>query len=696
MEKFDFNNITVTIEGNFILIFNKQLKREITILDISKFAGLVSSLDPIQKFGSLVLQRKIESTALASGEFQTKQSDGGLEICGTFQDGENTPFEIFIDCGCGKVSVNFKNEKYNELQVCIKTDKAEKIFGFGEQFSNVEFSGKMVELCTKEQGIFRGKQPFSFLIEKVMGKGVAGDEFSTYAPMPVFITSKMRGFSFTNTTIYHFDVKKANAGEILGQVMAADITFDIFAATTPAELLECVTAKTGRLSPLPDFAYDTILGVRGGRPVVDKILTTALSHGAPVKAVWIEDWQGRRGKNGGPPLWWRWYPDEILYPDFKKWAGELKKQGIALLGYANPFLSADSEKNTLYVEALEKDYLVKKANGEVWDNHFVADVNCRYVHVDLTNPNAYQWLKEKMRVGMIENGLSGWMADYGEYLPLGTKSFHKNDIETHAMVPVLWAKLNYELLQETGNSGKFLIFHRSGGAGSNKYATAYWAGDQNPTFDEYDGLASSVAALISSGLSGMTINHTDIGGFTTIITKHFKLVRTKEVMFRWLEYAAFTPVFRTHDGAFANPLNYQFYYDDEGYAFYAKMGRLHSSLKWYLKQLEQEAVEKGMPMVRSLWIHYPEDSVCSSLSKQYLLGEDILVAPVCKKNAKSVKVYIPKGKWTSPHTGETINSNGEWETIPAILGFPPVLIRSESENADKIIKTITDVLFESL
>ncbi len=694
MNKFEFKNITVEIAESVVTISSIQQEKKIAVFDIAKFAGLVSSLDPIQRFGSLVLQRKITQTAFAGSEFACSESIDGITICGSFQDGDKTPFELIItDCD-GKVSVNFKNEKYAELQACIKTNRTEKIFGFGEQFSNVEFSGKMVELCTKEQGIFRGKQPFTFLIEKVMGKGVAGDEFSTYAPMPVFLTSGMRGFSFENTTIYHFDVKKSSTDEIHCQVMAGDITFDIFVASDPLSLLESMTGETGRLSPLPDFAYDTILGVRGGRPVVDKILTECEKHGAPVKAIWIEDWQGRRGKNGGPPLWWRWYPDEILYPDFKNWAAQLKEKGIALLGYANPFLSADSEKNTLYVEALEKDYLVKKANGEVWDNHFVADVNCRYVHVDLTNPNAYQWLKEKMRVGMIENGLSGWMADYGEYLPLETKSFHESDIEAHAMIPVLWAKLNHELLEETKNSGKFLIFHRSAGAGSNKYATAYWAGDQNPTFDEYDGLASSVCGLISSGLSGMSINHTDIGGFTTIITKHFKLVRTKEVMFRWLEFAAFTPVFRTHDGAFANPLNYQFYYDDEGYAFYAKMGRLHSALKWYIKDLEKEAAEKGIPMVRSLWIHYPTDATCHSLTKQYLLGEDILVAPVCKKGGKTVKVYLPKGGWTSPYTGETINSNGEWQTIPAILGFPPVLIRSESKNAEKIVKTICDSLFE--
>ncbi|MFI3168017.1 MAG: alpha-glucosidase [Bacillota bacterium] len=691
MNKFIIGNLAITFFDGLIRIVEIDSDKELAILDLRKFGGVISEIDPIENVGSIVLNRTVKSVTLSSGEITGGQEGNVINFAGVFKDEDCSPWKLSLIVSDKKVSFDFENEKYSELQVMFKSNVEEKIFGFGEQFSNVEFSGKKIELCTKEQGIGRGIMPLSLLIEKFGGKGVAGDEFSTYAPMPVFLTSEFRGVSFTNTTIYHFDVKASKKNEIYAHIMASNAHFDMYFECEPLALMQSMTADTGRLRHLPDFAYDSILGIRGGRKVVDDALASCISHNAPVRAIWIEDWQGRRGKNGGPPLWWRWFPDEVLYPDFKNWASELKSRDIALLGYANPFLSLDAEKNPLYVEALEKDFLVRNLEGDVWTNHFATDKEIKYVHVDLTNPDAYAWLKEKMKVGMIGSGLSGWMADYGEYLPLKSQTYHKNTFETHAMIPVLWAKLNYELLAETGNLGKFLIFHRSAGAGSNKYATAYWAGDQNPTFDAYDGLASSVAGLISSGLSGMSINHTDIGGFTTIITKYFKLVRSKEVMFRWLEFAAFTPVFRTHDGAFANPLNYQFYYDDEGYAFYAKMGRLHSALKWYNKLCENEAVEKGIPMVRSLWLHYSDDEICKTLKHQYLLGRDILVAPVCKKRAKNVKAYLPKGNWICPYTG-TVYSGEKYIKIPAKLGFPPVLIRAESEISAKIIQSISDGL----
>jgi alpha-glucosidase len=472
------------------------------------------------------------------------------------------------------------------------------------------------------------------------------------------------------------------------QVYGNEVNGYLFYGDTPLELVEKHTVITGRLQPLPDFAYGVILGMRGGKKYAEEVLAKCIEHGAPISALWIEDWQGRRGKNGGPPLWWRWYPDESVYPDFKNWANELKERGIALMGYANPFLSAD-EGNPLYVEGRENNYFIKNQDGSDYISYFFSGKEYTYVCVDLTNEEAFAWLKDRMRTGMIENGLSGWMADYGEYIPLTAKAKEDDIVKAHCELPMLWAKLNSELIDETGNRGNILAFHRSAGMGSNKYATAYWAGDQNPTLDTYDGLASSISALVTGGISGMAINHTDIGGFTTLITPIYNLVRKKEVMFRWLEYGAFTPVFRTHDGNYANPKNYQFYYDEDGYEFYAKMARIHNNLKFYFKSLEKDMVEKGYPMTRALWLHYPEDPECRKIQYQYLLGQDILVTPVTKEGVTEMEGYIPKGEWILPYDGSVLKG-GSYQKIPAKMGQPSVLVRKGSNMEKELIKAILD------
>ena len=566
----------------------------------------------------------------------------------------------------------------------LKCAPDEGFMGFGEQFSCLDMAGKQFVLCTSEQGIGRGAQPISTLVNLV-SPGAAGTAFTTYAPQPVFVTTKNRAFCFEQQSIYWVDLKNSAKGSIEISVWGDTISGWLFEDETPLGLIEKHTAITGRLRPLPEFAYGTILGLRGGKERVSKVMDKCLEHGANVSALWIEDWQGKRGKNGGPPLWWRWFPDETVYPDFKNWSANLKGRGIALMGYANPFLSAD-ETNPLYVEGREKRYFIQNADGSDYVSHFFTGKEYTFVCVDLTNPDAYAWLKERMKSGMVDAGLSGWMADYAEYTPIEAKSHCGNSVHAHCAMPTLWAKLNSELIDETGKRGEILAFHRSGGAFSNKYATAYWAGDQNPTFDEYDGLASAITALISSGISGMSINHTDVGGFTTLITPIYKLARKKEVMLRWMEFAAFTTIFRTHDGAYENPVNYQFYYDDEGYAAFAKFSKLHNDLLWYIKSLEKDAVEKGHPMVRALWLHYPDEQICRSLQHQYLFGEDLLVAPVWKSGAVHTSAYLPEGTWLSPYGG---SFEGKMQhNLPAPLGRPAVLVRKGSSSEARLLEVL--------
>lgn len=572
--------------------------------------------------------------------------------------------------------------------ISLRCKLDEGFMGFGEQFSHLDMSGRQFTLCTSEQGIGRGSQPLSALVNLVSA-GAAGTAFTTYAPQPVFITTCGRAFSFEQHSIYWMDFKRSVSGFADIAVWGDTLSGWLFEDSNPLGLIEKHTAVTGRLSPLPSFAYGAVLGMRGGRDRVMQVMEKCLSHGAKISALWIEDWQGRRGKNGGPPLWWRWYPDEDIYPDFKNWAASLNEKGIALMGYANPFLSAD-DSNPLYTEGRDKGYFIKNPDGSDYISHFFSGKEYTFVCVDLTNPEAYAWLKERMKSGMVESGLSGWMADYGEYTPLDGLSHCGDAIEAHCALPTLWARLNSELIDETGKRGEILAFHRSGGAGSNRYACAYWAGDQNPTFDEHDGLASSITALISSGISGMSINHTDVGGFTTLITPVYKLARKKEVMLRWMEYAAFTPIFRTHDGAYENPVNYQFYYDEEGYAAFAKFANLHTALLWYILELEKEAVEKGIPMVRALWLHYPEDKACYKIRHQYLFGRDLLVSPVWKKGADSVSAYVPPGEWLSPYGG-TI-SGGCRLTLPAPIGKPAVLVRADAPEAEKLLSTLQEHL----
>ena len=174
-------------------------------------------------------------------------------------------------------------------------------------------------------------------------------------------------------------------------------------------------------------------------------LETAKLYGLEVNGIWIQDWEGRRVTQVGKQLNWNWIWDSELYPNLDKEIKRLNEQGVKILGYVNPFLAVEK---SLYKEASEKGYCVKDKNG---DDYLVTITTFPAAMVDLTNPEAYEWIKGIIKKNMIEFGLSGWMADFAEYLPTDCVLFNGESAEKiHNSWPALWAKVNREAVEESG------------------------------------------------------------------------------------------------------------------------------------------------------------------------------------------------------------------------------------------------------
>jgi alpha-glucosidase len=258
---------------------------------------------------------------------------------------------------------------------------------------------------------------------------------------------------------------------------------------------------------------------------------------------------------------------------------------------------------------------------------------------------------------------------------------------------VLWAKLNREVLEDAGLASDGTVFLRAGFTQSPKYAPLFWLGDQMTTWDRHDGIKSAVTGLLSSGLSGMTLNHGDIGG---LISFKRKLVgipivnfyRTKELLLRWIELTAFTPLYRTHEGN--NPDNsLQIDSDPEILKTFSYFAKVFKALAPYRQTLFEEAAAKGYPVVRHLWLHYPNDPVAQGVGDQWLLGADLLVAPILDGKTTSRQVYLPRGVWTHLWSGQVLDASsldtptspetGIHISIQSPLGQPPVFYRQGSK-----------------
>lgn len=590
-------------------------------------------------------------------------------------------------------TVTLSDKSLNRIAMRFGSDETEQFFGFGEQYSYFNMKGKKPFLLTEEQGIGRGDQPITAGANITAGAG--GNQYTSYAPVPHYITTKNRSLFFENTGYSKFDLSDPN--EVSFEFWDNNLRGTIWVADNPLKLIELYTKKTGRFEKLPDWAYGTWMGLQGGSVKVTRIVDSSIEAGNPVTALWIQDWVGRRKTNFGDQLAWRWYAKESgdapVYPEFKEFCSSMNKKGVKVLGYINSFLADKDPKrpeenfeNPMLDEAKKKGYLVKDKNG---NDYMIQTVGFPAYLIDLTNPDAVRWTKDIIRKNLIDAGLSGWMADFGEWLPFDAKLHSGVDASLyHNVYPVDWARINREAIREAGKEGQIIFFTRAGYSYSNRYSTMFWEGDQMVSFGMNDGLASAITGLISGGVSGIAFNHSDIGGYTTINNPLKNYHRTRELLLRWAEMSAFTLTFRSHEGNRPDK-NYQVYSDEKVKKEFARLGKLHFALKDYLSALADEAHEKGYPVVRATYLHYPKDRNTYDLKHQFLLGEDVLVFPVLENAEVSVIGYLPAGKWENIWTGEIIEG-GKSHNAAAPLGKPAAFLKVGGKWSERIRKSVTD------
>jgi len=364
---------------------------------------------------------------------------------------------------------------------------------------------------------------------------------------------------------------------------------------------------------------------------------------------------------------WNWEFDKELYHYLPDKIKEWNNKGIHFLGYINPFLALEKD---LYKEASEKGYCVKNTNGE---DYLVTITTFPAAMVDFTNPDAYEWYKNIIKENMIGIGMSGWMADFGEYLPPDSILYSGENAEiVHNTWPELWAKINQEAISECGVEDKVFFFTRSGHTDTIKYSAMMWTGDQHVDWSKDDGLPSVIPATLSLAMSGYCITHSDVGGYTTILN----MTRSKDLLLRWMELCTFSPLFRTHEGNQPSR-NSQFYDDNELLNQLSRCTKIHKSIGWYLKDLEKQAVEFGLPMIRPLFYHYSEDNLWNEKT-EYLLGEDILFAPIIEKNSYSRTCILPNDEWIHLYSGTEYK--GGTFNIDCPIGQTPVFIRKNASS----------------
>ncbi len=550
----------------------------------------------------------------------------------------------------------------DRLRINLHCEPDEIVWGGGEQMSFLALNGRKFPMWTSEPGV--GREPGTPLTDAMSADGsfAGGDYWTTNYPQPTFMSSGRYACYLDNPEYAEFDFTSDH--QIGITLWQSSTVINLCAAPDLAALTSHLSNRYGHQPPLPEWAISgAIIGLKDGDNSfarLEKIIAT----GASVTGLWCEDWCGVRQTSFGRRLFWDWQWQPERYFDLPERMAALKARGIKFLGYVNPYLAVDGP---LYDIAYDQGYFARHLDN---DEPYLVDFGEFYAAVvDFTNPAAAEWFAEEI-IGkrMLDFGLDGWMADFGEYLPVDLRLHDGDPMEMHNQWPVLWAEVNHRAVASRGKTGEVLWFMRAGFTGVQQYCPLLWAGDQSVDFSRHDGIGTVITAALSAGLVGNAYSHSDVGGYTSLHGN----VRTEELLYRWYELGAFTPVMRTHEGNRPED-NLQIDSTPALLRGFARWSRVHAALAPWVRHLCEEASATGLPAQRALFLHYPKDRETFKIQDQYLYGADLMVAPVIEEGALARLVYLPGDAGTVwRHMWSGADWAPGWHDVPAEIAEPPV------------------------
>lgn len=481
----------------------------------------------------------------------------------------------------------------------------EKIFGLGESFGQFNKRGSKVVLFTDD------------------ANGVQNE--TMYKPVPFFMSSRGYGIFMHTSTPITCDFGKYFSG--VSSLMIGDEELDLFVFMgEPKDILDEYTNVTGKspVPPLWSFGFwmsrITYFSEAEGREVVSLLR----KHKVPSDVLHFDTgWFGVD-----------WQCDYTFaadrFDDPGKMMSDFREEGIRTCLWQLPYFVP---KNSLFNEIIDNDLYVKNAKGNLPREDAV---------LDFTNPDAIEWYQNKIK-GLLDLGVSVIKVDFGEAAPFdGIYSNGRTGFYEHNLYPLRYNKAVADITKEV--TGDQIIWARSTWAGSQRYPM-HWGGDPANT---YQAMSSTLRAGLSIGLTGFSFWSHDIGGFVN---------KTPENIYRnWTPFGMLTSHVRSHGAPPTEPWEY----GDDFLNAFRKATNMRYELMPYIYAQAHDCSERGLPMLRALFIEFPDDPGSWLIDNQYMFGSDMLVAPIFE-DAMERDVYLPPGTWVDYQTGKKYESG--WHKI---------------------------------
>ena len=451
----------------------------------------------------------------------------------------------------------------------------------------------------------------------------------------------------------------------------------IVAGDTPAELIEAYGSVAGTVPMMPEYGLG-FWQCKLRYQTQEELLHVAREYkrqGLPIDVIVIDFFHW--------PHQGDWKFDPAYWPDPKAMIEELKSMGIQLMVSIWPTVETDSEN---YEEMLENGYLIRCDRGV--DTSFIfLDKNT--LPFDATTPEARGDVWAKVKEHYYDAGVRLFWLDeaepeYNIYDFDNYRYYSGPCLQTGNIYPSCYSQAFYDGMKAAGQTN-IVNLVRCAWAGSQKYGALVWSGDIPSTFGS---MKNQLAAGLNMGIAGIPWWTTDIGGFYGGDPTNPEF---QELFIRWFQWGAFCPVMRLHGdreprqpqygttgGYFcaSGADNEVWSYGPEAFEICKKYLRLREEMRDYTRKLMEEAHTKGLPLMRAMFVEFPDDPVCWELEEQYMYGDKYLVAPILNLGQRARKVYLPSGcGWRLSDGSQQIFSGGQWTEVRAPLDTMPVFER---------------------
>jgi len=505
----------------------------------------------------------------------------------------------------------------------------ECVYGLGERFTSFVKNGQVVEIWNEDGGT---------------------SSEQTYKNIPFYLTNRGYGVLIDHPEKVSFEVASEKVERVQFSVPGEKLEYFIIYGPTPKEILSRYTALTGKPALPPAWSFglwlSTSFSTEYDEATVTRFIRKMAEYDIPLSVFhfdcfWMKEFN-----------WCDFTWDERCFPDPKGMLARLKESGLHICVWINPYIA---ERSSLFDEAVQAGYLLRKADGSVWQTDlWQAGMGI----VDFTNPEACRWYQSKLRT-LLEMGVDAFKTDFGERIPTDVTYFDGSDpLKMHNFYSYLYNKTVFDLLRETRGDQNAVVFARSATVGGQQFPV-HWGGDSTATFES---MAESLRGGLSLGLSGFGFWSHDIGGF--------EQTANADVYKRWITFGLLSSHSRLHG---SSSYRVPWVYDDEAVNVLRIFSKLKCSLMPYLYQAARQAHELGTPMLRAMFVEFSDDPACDYLDRQYMLGDSLLVAPVFT-HAGSVDYYVPAGVWTNLLNGEMIHGPS-WRRETHDVMSLPLLVR---------------------